>query len=56
MEDQTITLWTRQVSQVWETLCTDGVYACREEYIRQKNDTISDYYLELYRWYTRETG
>lgn len=54
MENKTITLWTRQVPQVWHTLAEEGVYRCKEEYIRQKNDTISDYYLELYRWYTRE--
>ena len=51
---ETITLWTRQVPQVLTALLEDGVYHCREEYIRKKNDTISDYYLELYRWYTRE--
>ena len=50
----TITLWTRQVPQVLTALLEDGVYRCREEYIRMKNDTIADYYLELYRWYTRE--
>ena len=54
MENKTITLWTRQVPQVWHTLAEEGVYRCKEEYIRQKNDTVSDYYLELYRWYTRE--
>lgn len=54
MEMKTITLWTRQVPQVWHTLEVHGTYCCKEEFIRQKNDTISDYYLELYRWYTRE--
>ena len=56
MEGQTITLWTRQVTQVWQTLQEDGVYFCKEVYIRGKNDTIADYYLELYRWFTREAG
>lgn len=51
---ETITLWTRQVPQVLTALLEDGVYRCKEEYIRQKNDTISDYYLELYRWFARE--
>ena len=50
----TIILWTRQVPQVLSEPLEDGVYRCKEEYIRMKNDTISDYYLELYRWYTRE--
>lgn len=51
---KTITLWTRQVPQVWDALQHDGIYRCKEEYIRQKNGTISEYYLELYRWYNRE--
>ena len=53
-EKDTITLWTRQVPQVWEELETTGVYRVKEEYIRAKNDTISDFYLGLYRWYTNE--
>lgn len=56
MGNKTITLWTRQVPQVWTALLEEGVYRCKEEYIRQKNDTISEYYLELYQWYTREAG
>lgn len=54
MEKPTMTLWTRQVPQVWKMLLEDGIYFCKEAYIREKNDTIADYYLELYRWYTRE--
>lgn len=51
---ETMTLWTRQVPQVWEELECTGSYRVKEEYIRMKNDTIADYYLDLYRWYTRE--
>lgn len=51
---ETITLWTRQVPQVWEELERTGIYRVKEEYIRMKNDTIADYYLDLYCWYTRE--
>lgn len=51
---ETITLWTRQVPQVWTELEQTGRYRVKEEYIRIKNDTIADYYLQLYRWYTRE--
>lgn len=50
----TTTLWTRQVPEVLEELKRSGRYFCKEEYIRQKNDTMSDYYLKLYEWYTRE--
>lgn len=53
-EGETITLWTRQVPQVWEELKRKGRYIVKEEYIRIKNDTIADYYIQLYRWYTRE--
>ena len=37
MENKTITLWTRQVPQVWQTLAEEGTYRCKEEYIRQVN-------------------
>ena len=47
-------LWTRQVPEVWEELQTSGIYRVKEEYIRQKNGEITDFYLDLYRWYTRE--
>ena len=47
-----VTAWTRQVPQVWEELRNTGSYYVREAYIRNKNGPISDYYLELYRWYT----
>ena len=51
---ETITLWTRQVPEVWEELERTGTYRVKEEYIRIKNDTIADYYLGLYRWFTNE--
>ncbi len=47
-----VTCWTRQVPQVMEEIERTGRYVVREEYVRAKNDTISDYYLGLYRWYT----
>lgn len=50
--EKNVTLWTRQVSQVWDALTSDGTYHVKEEYIRQKNGSISDYYLNLYSWYT----
>lgn len=48
-----IVLWTRQVPQVLDQLSAQGSYQVKEEYIRIKNDSIADYYLDLYRWYTR---
>lgn len=53
-EKDTMTLWTRQVPQVLDELEQTGVYRVKEEYIRIKNTSIADYYLGLYRWYTRE--
>ncbi len=51
---ETVTAWTRQVPQMWEELRQTGVYRVKEEYIRKKNDTIAYYYIDLYRWYTRQ--
>lgn len=47
--------WTRQVPQVWEEIQKTGRYKAKEEYIRAKNDTIADYYLKLYEWYTKKS-
>lgn len=50
-----LTVWTRQVTEVLDTLRKTGRYHVKEDYIRKKNDTIADYYLQLYRWYTEES-
>lgn len=50
---QTRTLWTRQRPEVWEELKNSGIYRVKKEYIEEKNGSIADYYLELYRWYTK---
>lgn len=49
-------MWTRQVPEVWKELKEKGVYHVKKEYIQMKNDTIAEYYLKLYEWYTREAG
>lgn len=46
-------LWTRQVPQVWEEIQHTGIYTVKKEYIQLKNDTISDFYINLYQWYTK---
>lgn len=53
-EDEYMTLWTRQVAEIMKEIDENGVYRVKEEYIRKKNDTISDYYFKLYKWFTRE--
>lgn len=45
--------WTRQHEDVLTELQQFGVFRTTETYIRQKNDLISDYYLDLYDWYVR---
>ena len=46
--------WTKQVSEVLNELQETGVYRVKREYIEKKNDTIADFYIDLYEWYTRE--
>lgn len=44
--------WTRQAPQVLDEIGRTGAYLAREAYVREKNGSISDYYLGLYRWLT----
>ncbi len=46
-----VRLWTRQHKNVVDELNKYGVYRVKKEYILEKMDTISDYYLNLYEWY-----
>lgn len=48
-------VWTRQDVSVWEALQKTGVYSPCEAYVQLKNGPIADYYLEAYRWFTRES-
>ena len=48
--------WTRQHEAVWDELQKTGQYIVKKEYIEAKNDTISEFYLELYEWYTKAAG
>ena len=45
--------WTRQHEAVWDELQKTGQYIVKKEYIEEKNDTISEFYLKLYEWYTK---
>lgn len=45
------TVYTRQSYKVLEALERDGLYRVKEEYIRQKNGSIAEYYLKLYQWF-----
>lgn len=46
-------LWTRQHVSVLEEIKKNRYYFAKKEHIELKNDTISDYYLELYHWYIK---
>ncbi len=48
--------WTRQAAAVEDEIRESGCYRVKQEYIEKKNDTIAEFYLKLYRWYTREAS
>lgn len=48
-----VVAWTRQDAAVMDELERTGHYQVREEYVRIKNGSISDYYLGLYHWLTQ---
>lgn len=50
---ETVTMWTRQVPAVWDQLQQESIYHVKEKYVILKNDSLADYYLNLYRWYTK---
>ncbi|AOY78149.1 DUF3841 domain-containing protein [Clostridium formicaceticum] len=49
-----VKLWTRQHKQVLKELEENGIYHAKKEYITEKMDDISEYYLKLYDWYVKE--
>lgn len=51
-----VKLWTRQDKRILEDLKSTGVYRVKKEYILEKMDTMSDYYLGLYDWYSRQAS
>ncbi len=51
-----MTLWTRQVPEVYEEIEKNGVYIVKEAYIQAKNREIAPYYLRLYRWFTQQAA
>ena len=51
-----VKLHTRQHKNVLDELNKYGVYRVKKEYILEKMDTISDYYLSLYEWYGRNAA
>lgn len=56
LHNNKVKLWTRQHKNVLNELEEHGVYRVKKEYILEKMDTISDYYLKLYEWYGRNAS
>lgn len=46
--------WTRQNALVLDEINATGSFICREEFLRAKSDSISDYYIKAYRWLTEQ--
>lgn len=46
--------WTRQNALVLKEIESNGSFICREQFLRAKSDTISDYYIKAYRWLTSQ--
>lgn len=51
-----VKLWTRQHKNILNEIEKYGVYKVKKEYILEKMDTISDYYLSLYKWYGKNAS
>ncbi|SKC46872.1 DUF3841 domain-containing protein [Maledivibacter halophilus] len=51
-----IKLWTRQNKEILNDLEKYGVYRVKEEYIKQKLDTITPFYLKAYKWYAKKAS
>ncbi len=48
--------WTRQGSIVLEKLENERRLVMHEDYVREKSDTIADYYLSAYHWLTQKAS
>lgn len=55
-EKRKIKLWTRQNKNILTDLEEHGVYHVKQEYIEQKLDTITPFYLKAYKWYTERAS
>ena len=55
-EGTKVRLWTRQHKNVLDELEKHGIYRVKKEYITEKMDTMSSYYLGLYEWYGRNAA
>lgn len=49
-----IKVWTRQHENILDVLDKEGRYIVKKEYIVNKLDTISNFFLDVYSWYTKK--
>lgn len=54
--NEKVVLWTRQDKRMVDILEKDGIFRIKKEYIVEKNEDISDYYLKLYDWYVKKAN
>ncbi|HIW21049.1 MAG TPA: DUF3841 domain-containing protein [Candidatus Dorea intestinavium] len=47
--------WTRQVEAVLKEFENTGEYSVKKKYIEEKNGSISEYYLQVYDWFTKQS-
>ena len=51
-----VTLWTRQDIRFLDAIKKDGVFIAKREYIEQKNEELTSYFLRLYDWFVAEAS
>ncbi|WZL72428.1 DUF3841 domain-containing protein [Clostridiaceae bacterium 35-E11] len=49
-----IKVWTRQNEAILDILEKEGRYIVKEEYIVEKMEDCSKFYLDVYKWYTKK--
>ena len=54
IKEEKVKLWTRQDIRSLDQLKENGVIRIKESHLREKFEDISDYILELYRWFNKE--
>ena len=51
-----VTLWTRQDERFLEAMQKDGVFHTKREYIEEKNQELTPYFIKLYDWFVTEAS
>lgn len=51
-----VKLWTRQDVRFLDAIKKEGVFHAKKEYIEEKNQELSSYFLKLYDWFVAEAS